>query len=204
MYRTQQKVRVFLDFLYKEIVLFISVSFDKMTQDRVAVVKKLQKSTCIMRGFALIYKRIDSYMGIGKYEGRKERDIMLNSGIYDYIDVWNKAADAAWLRDTAIVNNIANGDTPGYKRQDVDFEGVLERELGKTKYVSLDDKVSNLHMNHLNVSIYTDAENYSYRLDENNVDPEQEQAKLVSNRIKYNALIDTMSKEFARIKSVIK
>lgn len=129
---------------------------------------------------------------------------MLNSGIYDYIDVWNKAADAAWLRDTAIVNNISNGDTPGYKRQDVDFEGVLERELGKTKYVSLDDKVSNLHMNHLNVSIYTDAENYSYRLDEDNVDPEQEQAKLVSNRIRYNALIDSMSKEFARIKSVIK
>lgn len=59
-------------------------------------------------------------------------------------------------------------------------------------------------MNHLNVSIYTDAENYSYRLDENNVDPEQEQAKLVSNRIRYNALIDSMSKEFARIKSVIK
>ncbi|MCI8495478.1 MAG: flagellar basal body rod protein FlgB [Lachnospiraceae bacterium] len=129
---------------------------------------------------------------------------MLSSGIYDYIDVWNKAADAAWLRDTAIVNNISNGDTPGYKRQDVDFEGVLKRELGRSKYVSLDEKVSNLHMNHLNVSTYTDHESYSYRLDGNNVDPEQEQAELVSNRIKYNGLIDCMSKEFARIKSVIK
>ena len=86
---------------------------------------------------------------------------MLSSGIYDYIDVWNKAADAAWLRDTAIVNNISNGDTPGYKRQDVDFEGVLKRELGRSKYVSLDEKVSNLHMNHLNVSTYTDHESYS-------------------------------------------
>ena len=52
---------------------------------------------------------------------------MLASGIYDYIDVLNKGADAAWLRETAISNNIANGDTPGYKRQDVDFEGILER-----------------------------------------------------------------------------
>ncbi|MEY8392058.1 flagellar basal body rod protein FlgB [Lachnospiraceae bacterium] len=129
---------------------------------------------------------------------------MLSSGIYDYIDVWNKAADAAWLRDTAIVNNITNGDTPGYKRQDVDFEGVLKRELGRSKYVSLDEKVQNLHMNHLNASIYTDSASYSYRLDGNNVDPEQEQAELVSNRIKYNGLIDSMSKEFARIKSVIK
>ena len=53
---------------------------------------------------------------------------MLSSGIYDYIDVMNKAADAAWLRETAISNNISNGDTPGYKRQDVDFEGVFQRE----------------------------------------------------------------------------
>lgn len=129
---------------------------------------------------------------------------MLASGIYDYIDVLNKGADAAWLRDTAISNNIANGDTPGYKRQDVDFESILEQELGRSKYVSLDNKVKNVHMDHLKAEIYTDAEDYSYRLDKNNVDPEQEQAELVSTRIKYNALIDSMSKEFARIKSVIK
>jgi len=129
---------------------------------------------------------------------------MLSSGIYDYINVLDKAADAAWLRNTAIDQNIANGDTPGYKRKDVDFEGALQRELGKMKYLSLDEKVSNLHMDHLNVGIYTDAENYSYRLDKNNVDPEQEYAELASTRIKYNALIDCMTKEFQRIKSVIK
>lgn len=129
---------------------------------------------------------------------------MLTSGIYDYIDVLNKGADAAWLRETAISNNIANGDTPGYKRQDVDFEGILERELGRSKYISLDEKVKNVHMDHLNAEIYTDAPGYSYRLDKNNVDPEQEQAELVSTRIKYNGLVDSMSKEFARIKSVIK
>ncbi len=129
---------------------------------------------------------------------------MLSSGIYDHIDVWNKAADAAWLRDTAIVNNISNGDTPGYKRKDVDFEGVLRRELGRSKYVSLDEKVRNLHMDHLNVSTYTDSAGYSYRLDGNNVDPEQEYAELASNRIKYNGLIDSMTQDFNRIKSVIK
>lgn len=129
---------------------------------------------------------------------------MLSSGIYDYIDVLDKAADAAWDREIAISNNISNGDTPGYKRQDVNFEGVLRRELSRTKYVSLDEKVRNLHMDHLNAKIYTDAEGYSYRLDTNNVDPEQEYAELASTQIKYNALIDSMTKEFARIKSVIK
>jgi len=129
---------------------------------------------------------------------------MLTSGIYDYIDVMDKAADAAWQRNTAISNNIANQSTPGYKRQEVDFEGTLRRELSKFEYVSLDEKVSDLHLDHLTTTAYTDAEGYSYRLDGNNVDPEQEQAELVSNRIKYNGLIDSMSKEFARIKSVLK
>lgn len=129
---------------------------------------------------------------------------MFSSDIYNYINVMNKAADATWLRNTAISNNIANQSTPGYKRQDVDFEGTLQQELNKSKYMSLDDKVKNLHMNHLNVETYTDSSSYSYRLDENNVDPDQEYAELASVQIRYNALIDSMSSEFARIKSVIK
>lgn len=129
---------------------------------------------------------------------------MFSSDIYNYINVMDKAADATWLRNTAISNNIANQSTPGYKRQDVDFEGTLERELNKSKYTSLDSKVKNLHMNHLNVETYTDSSSYSYRLDENNVDPDQEYAELASVQIRYNALIDSMSSEFARIKSVIK
>lgn len=129
---------------------------------------------------------------------------MFSSDIYNYINVMDKAADATWLRQTAISNNISNQSTPGYKRQDVDFEGTLERELNKSKYTSLDDKVKNLHMNHLNVETYTDSSNYSYRLDENNVDPEQEYAELASTQIRYTALINSMSSEYARIKSVIK
>ena len=129
---------------------------------------------------------------------------MLTSGIYDYIDVMDKAADAAWQRNTAISNNIANQSTPGYKRQEVDFEGTLRRELSKFEYVSLDEKVSDLHLDHLTTTAYTDAEGYSYRLDWNNVDPEQEYGELISNRIRYNALIDSMTKEFQRTKSVIK
>ena len=129
---------------------------------------------------------------------------MLTSGIYDYIDVMDKAADAAWQRNTAIRNNIANQSTPGYKRQEVDFEGTLRRELSKFEYVSLDEKVSDLHLDHLTTTAYTDAEGYSYRLDGNNVDPEQEYGELISNRIRYNALIDSMTREFQRTKSVIK
>ena len=50
---------------------------------------------------------------------------MITTNAFDYINVLDKAADASWLRETAIMNNLANTDTPGYKRQEVDFESVL-------------------------------------------------------------------------------
>lgn len=129
---------------------------------------------------------------------------MISSNLYDYINVLDKAADAGWMRQEAISNNIANQDTPGYKRKDVRFESILEQELGKSQYTSLDKKVGNLHMNHLNAQVYTDSSGFSYRLDKNNVDPEQEYVQLAAAQITYNALVDSMNEEFGRIKSVIK
>ena len=129
---------------------------------------------------------------------------MISSNLYSYVNILDKTADAAWLRQEAISNNIAMQDTPGYKRRDVNFESILEQELGKGKYTSLDEKVRNIHMNHLKAQVYVDSGNYSYRIDGNNVDPEQEYVRLAETQIKYNALIDSMNEEFSRIKSVLK
>ena len=65
---------------------------------------------------------------------------MFTTNVFDYTNILDKAADASWMRENVITNNIANIDTPGYKRQDVDFESVLQKALGKTKYSSLDKK----------------------------------------------------------------
>ena len=67
---------------------------------------------------------------------------MIQTNAFDYINVLNRAADAAWQRNEAISNNIANVDTPGYKRQDVAFESVLQQALGNNRYQSMDDKVA--------------------------------------------------------------
>jgi flagellar basal-body rod protein FlgB len=128
---------------------------------------------------------------------------MMTSGLYDYVDILGKAADASWLRNEAITNNIANEDTPGYKRQEVDFQSVLSYELGRSRYISLDNRVKNVDMSHLDVSAYTDAEGYSYRIDENNVDPEQEQAYLAENQIFSQGITDCITSEFSRMKSVL-
>lgn len=129
---------------------------------------------------------------------------MFNSGVYSYINVLDKAADASWLRNELISNNIANQSTPGYKRQDVDFEGQLTQALKNQRYTSVDQKVKNVDLNHLEGRIYTDYGDFSYRLDENNVDPEQEQVQLAANQLKYQGLMSALNSEFANLKSVIK
>ncbi|MGN0311185.1 MAG: flagellar basal body rod protein FlgB [Lachnospiraceae bacterium] len=130
---------------------------------------------------------------------------MINTGIYDYINVLDKAADASYLRNEAIANNIANDDTPGYKRVDVDFQSVLATEIGKSKYVSLDRKIKDVNLSHLDVTVKTDMSSYpfSYRLDGNNVDMDTENVELAANQITYQALVDSMGQEFTRIKSVM-
>lgn len=128
---------------------------------------------------------------------------MITSGAFSYINVLDKAADASWLREATITNNLANVDTPGFKRKDVDFEGVLKTELGRSKYVTLDQKVKDLHMNHLNATAYTDSSNFSYRLDGNNVDVDTEQVELASEQLRYTALTDSITHEISRFKNVL-
>ena len=103
---------------------------------------------------------------------------MIQTNAFDYINVLDRAADAAWQRNEAISNNIANVDTPGYKRQDVAFESVLQQALGNNRYESMDDKVANVNLSRLRGRAYVDYANYSYRLDGNNVDIENENVML--------------------------
>lgn len=129
---------------------------------------------------------------------------MIQTNAFDYINVLNRAADAAWQRNEAISNNIANVDTPGYKRQDVAFESVLQQALGNNRYQSMDDKVANVNLSRLRGRAYVDYANYSYRLDGNNVDIENENVMLAENQLKYQGLISSISQEFTNLQTVMK
>ena len=127
---------------------------------------------------------------------------MIYSNIYDYVNVLDKAADASWMRQEAISNNIANVNTPGYKRQDVAFEDSLQEAISNSRYRSTDEKVANLSKADLRIRSYTDSSGFSYRLDGNNVDIDTENAALARNQLKYNALVDSINHEFSMIKAV--
>ena len=56
---------------------------------------------------------------------------MISSSAFDSINLLDKAADASAKRETIIANNIANADTPRYKRKDIDFSKMLMQEMMK-------------------------------------------------------------------------
>lgn len=129
---------------------------------------------------------------------------MVNSNVFDYVNVLQKAADAAWLRNDVLAHNVSNIDTPGYKRQDVDFEGQLRKAMKSIRYKSVDERVSAISRTQLKPRIYTDSANFSYRLDGNNVDMDTEGAYVAANQIKYNGLVDSWNNEFDNLKMVMK
>jgi flagellar basal-body rod protein FlgB len=128
---------------------------------------------------------------------------MINSNIYNYVNVLDKAADAAWTRNEVISNNIANVNTPNYKRKDVEFEQYLLAELEGANSATLGEAVANIDLDSLNATMYTDSSVLSYRLDGNNVDIDTENVELASNQLKYQALVQSISNEFSMIKSAM-
>lgn len=128
---------------------------------------------------------------------------MINSSIYNYIDVLDMAADAASKRQEILSNNLANVSVPHYKRKDIAFEGILQSAMYGNH--SLDSKVQYLNDNReeFQPMIYTDNSSLSYKEDENNVDANTEEAYIAENKIRYDALVDMMNQEFSRLQTVL-
>ncbi|MGN0497242.1 MAG: flagellar basal body rod protein FlgB [Lachnospiraceae bacterium] len=128
---------------------------------------------------------------------------MINTSIYNYINVLDKAADAANTRNEVLANNIANVDTPNYKRKDVSFQNYLEQALIGAEPLSTRVAEVNTHLSDFGGVTYTDSSVLSYRLDNNNVDIDTENAYLAENQIRYNALVEQIGQEFNRYKTVL-
>jgi len=119
--------------------------------------------------------------------------------------VLESALSAASLRHKVISNNIANVNTPGFKRSDVVFEDKLAEAMGQSSAL-----LSRTNSRHLSASqddftpsIVTDSST-SMRSDGNNVDIDSEMANLAKNNIFYEAVATVLSKYFSTLNSAIK
>lgn len=129
---------------------------------------------------------------------------MFSSNVFDYINVLGTTADATATRHEIIANNIANVDTPNYKRKDIRFETELKHAFAHSDEDTVDARVKHLDLDSLEPEVYTDYAELSYRYDGNNVDINNENAILAENEIKYNGILDSINKDFANLKMVMK
>ncbi len=110
-------------------------------------------------------------------------------------NVIHRALDATWERNGAIAQNIANVDTPGYKRKTVSFEEELREAMESKDFKKSDaDKIE--------ITVSEDNRNLNMRLDGNNVDIDAEMAALAKNTIRYNALAQMAG--YSKLMMVIK
>lgn len=110
-----------------------------------------------------------------------------NSLSMQTIEVVRIGLDGAALRAAVIANNIANVDTPGFKRSEVRFEEILKKYLKKEEDIKLDE-----------IKPYVVVEENTYtRNDLNNVDINEEMVALVKNQLYYETLIAMLSNRLA-------
>lgn len=124
-----------------------------------------------------------------------------------------KALAASSLRQQVLSNNIANVNTPNFKRSDVLFGEELQQavEQGEKRNGNgrrLELKKTNAK--HLPVSGNSSAEakivneaSTTMRTDGNNVDIDREMAEVAKNSIFYQANAQQLSRYYATLKSVI-
>jgi flagellar basal-body rod protein FlgB len=118
-----------------------------------------------------------------------------------------KSLDASMLRSRTIANNIANVNTPGYKRIEVSFEGELRQALDKTrlKGTRTDDKHFDIGRKNLD-----NVQPNAYKPNDptlpsgvNNVDIDTEMAKLAENQLLFNYGIKFLRGTYRKLDAAI-
>lgn len=128
--------------------------------------------------------------------------------LYQNTNYLEKSLDASVTRNDIIAQNLANIDTPEYKRKDVAFEQYLIESLDKSSLEgNLTDKrhiaIKSKDISKIQPTITQDNSSTSMRIDGNNVDVDSEMAYLAKNTIKYNALVQMINSSYSKIKNVI-
>jgi len=135
-----------------------------------------------------------------------------NSLEMNTISLSTMGLDASIKRRAVIANNIANVDTPYYKRKEVVFESELKRAIDSMGKPSIPTKTTDKR--HIQFSIPKDFRSVSpkihveydsnYRNDKNNVDIEKEISDEVKNSLRYKALINVINRNFQKLENMMK
>lgn len=126
--------------------------------------------------------------------------------------LFEKALDGLQARHQAISSNIANVDTPSYKKMTVDFESQLSQALEDSLPKADASELKQTDPRHMDASGHTLSDTqtanleriqFEYRQDQNGVDIESEMVSLAKNTEHYMAVSKLQSKSFDGLNKII-
>ena len=104
------------------------------------------------------------------------------NNMHNFTNIIGTAMQATVVRDNVISNNIANVDTPGFKRSVVRFEDMLANAVQNYR------TTGTLDLSGFRPQIFREYDFLNYRIDENNVDIEFEMVQLYQNSMRFDVL----------------
>ncbi len=111
-------------------------------------------------------------------------------------------------RQSTIAANVANIDTPGYRRREVDFEGALKERLALSpaRMQTTDDRhfTKTTSENVGQGSSSTTRDVISERNDQNDVSIDEEMLLLVDTQLRFQALSQATGKRITTLRTVIR
>lgn len=113
--------------------------------------------------------------------------------------------DGLSLRNKVLADNIANNDTPNFKRSDVNFESVLQAAIGKDPVLPLKTSLPG-HLPGVGTgagAVVVQDNSTTIRNDGNNVDIDSEMAKVGENTIHYYSLVQALSSEISILRQAM-
>lgn len=110
-------------------------------------------------------------------------------------EILGTALQASAFKNDVIQNNIANADTPNYKKRNVYFEDTLKNELDRASFTG------EIDFEKLKPTMYSEPLNY--RMDGNNVDLNVEMVEMYKNSVKYDTLAQSVMNNYKRINAVL-
>lgn len=132
----------------------------------------------------------------------------------DAMELVQKSLDAAALQHNVIANNLANVDTPGFKRSEVIFTESLKKAIQQREEGSNQLELSTTDTQHIATNPISQLEdvkpqvvmqqNTTLRNDQNNVDIDVEMAKLAQNTVIYQTLAQLTASQFTQLRSAIR
>lgn len=117
------------------------------------------------------------------------------------IAMMGRSLDYLWKKQEITANNIANVDTPGYKKKSVEFEELFRRKLATAAETGKRDDVRRAIRNTPSIVV---TDRTSVRADGNGVDADVEYTELTRTALQYQYLVQSVSSDITRYRSVIK